>query len=240
MIRIGICDDEASARSQLRLSLQTILKQDDSTFFEFSRGDGAVNWVKKHSGELDVLFLDIEMPDIDGMEAARQIREIDQTILLVFVTGYADFVFDGYAVQALDYLLKPVQQDRLNAVLHRIKTQLADQTEQFLVVKNADGLYRIAKTEILYVYSERRLLTIVTPLRTVPYYGKLDEAERELGDGFVRIHQRYLVRAEAVDQIGKSSVQIGETTLPISRSLKNQATLALAKYMMGGDSFGAL
>lgn len=235
MIRIGICDDEASARSQLRLSLQTILKQDDSTFFEFSRGDGAVNWVQKHSGELDVLFLDIEMPDTDGMEAARQIRNIDQTIILVFVTGYADFVFEGYAVQALDYLLKPVQQDRLKAVIKRIKSLLADTTEQFLVVKNTEGLYRIAKTDILYVYSERRLLTIVTRLRSYTYYGKLDEAERELGKGFVRIHQRYLVCADAVDQIQKSSVQIGSKTLPISRSLKNQATLELAKCMMGVD-----
>lgn len=81
MLRIGICDDEAASRDCLRLAIQKLLRQDDGAYFEFSSGEGAAAWARKHQGELDVLFLDIEMRGMDGMETARQIREFDQDLI---------------------------------------------------------------------------------------------------------------------------------------------------------------
>lgn len=114
MLRIGICDDEITARDTLRLSLERLLKEDDGkVIYDFSSGEGIVNWLTKHSGELDLLFLDVELGGISGMEAAKQIRQQDTNLMLVFVTGYSDFVFDGYAVGAMDYLVKPIKEDKL-------------------------------------------------------------------------------------------------------------------------------
>ena len=109
--------------------------------FEFSSGEGVLGWFANHTAELDLLFLDIEMNAIDGMEAARRIREQNQTIQLVFVTGYADYVFDGYSVGALDYLMKPVQPERLDQVL----------------VRTFAALHRTADTVYLCHNSRRRL-----------------------------------------------------------------------------------
>ena len=99
MLRIAICDDESRARDALRCSLEKILLEEtEAVAYEFSSGSGAVRWLKQHSGEIDLLFLDVEMQGMSGMEAAQQIRDFDQKIIIVFVTGYPDFVFDGYRV----------------------------------------------------------------------------------------------------------------------------------------------
>lgn len=234
MLRIGICDDEINARDALRLSLEHLLRIDDGkVFYEFSSGEGVTNWLIKHKGELDLLFLDMELGGISGMEAARQIRQHDSSLMLVFVTGYADFVFDGYSVQAIDYIMKPAREDRLKAVLDRAQELLETRQPQTFTVQNSDGMFRIPKREILFLYSDKRLVKLVTEEREYVFYGKLDDEESMLGSGFVRIHQRYLVRAGAVTRIENNRVTVGSSCLPISRALREHAMSALAKDMLG-------
>ena len=169
MLRIGICDDEAASRDCLRLAIQKLLRQDDGAYFEFSSGEGAAAWARKHQGELDVLFLDIEMRGMDGMETARQIREFDQDLILIFVTGYADYVFDGYQADALGYLMKPVAPEQLAGVLERARQKLEQRAPELYVLRNADGIYRLPKREIRYVYSDRRIVTVVTAQRNTRF-----------------------------------------------------------------------
>ncbi len=237
MLRIGICDDEIGARDALRLCLERLLRADDGKiFYEFSSGEGVVKWLSKHQGELDLLFLDMELGGITGIDAARMIRQHDTNLMLVFVTGYADFVFDGYEVQAMDYLIKPVKEEKLAQVLGRAQKLMEKHQPQTFTIQNADGLYRIAKQDILYLYSDRRLIVLVTEGREYAFYGKLDDVEASIGSGFVRIHQRYLVRAGAASKIEKNSVTVGDACLPISRALRQDALAALARDMLGGGT----
>lgn len=236
MLRIGICDDEGRARDALRHTLEHLLRNfDGQVFYEFSSGEGLVQWTGKHRGEMDLLFLDVELRGISGMQAAQLIRQQDSGLMIVFVTGYADFVFDGYAVQAMDYLVKPVKEEKLGQVLKRARKLLEDRRPQTYLVHNSDGIFRIEKREILYFYSDRRLVKLVTEGREYAFYGKLDEVERQLTNGFIRIHQRYLVRAEAVQRVERNTVAIGGTSLPISRALRQSAMMALAQSMIGED-----
>ena len=181
-----------------------------------------------------MLFLDIEMSGINGMETARRIREKNERLVLVFVTGYADYVFDGYTVNALDYVMKPCRDTRLREVLHRALAQLHRLAPDTFLIKNADGMFRIPKNKILYLKSDKRVVTLVTDTQSYAYYGKLDEAERELGDAFVRLHQRYLARAEAIERIEGSTACIRGESLPISRANHQRALLAFARNMLGG------
>lgn len=231
MLRIGICDDEAASRDCLRLAIQKLLRQDDGAYFEFSSGEGAAAWARKHQGELDVLFLDIEMRGMDGMETARQIREFDQDLILIFVTGYADYVFDGYQAGALGYLMKPVAPEQLAGVLERARQKLEQRAPELYVLRNADGIYRLPKREIRYVYSDRRIVTVVTAQREYPFYARLDDVAQDLGADFVRIHQRYLVNARAVSAVEGGEVAVGETRLPVSRSCRAEAMMRLARAM---------
>ena len=237
MLRIGICDDSAEARVALRAALERALERrrsGEASFFEFSSGEGLLRWLENHAGELDLVFLDIEMGELDGMETARRLRAAGEGLLLVFVTGYTDYVFDGYSVGALGYLMKPPKPAQLDGVLDRVaETRLREEDTVFLC-RSGETLYRIPKKTILYFSSDRRQVTCVTANRTYVFYGKLDDVERDVGDGFVRVHQRYLVRTAAVDRMEGSQVFVESQGIPVSRACRPAVLAALARSALEG------
>ena len=231
MLRIGICDDMQDARFALRCALERALekKNMEARFFEFSAGEWLLRWMENHAGELDLLFLDMEMGALDGIATAQKLRAADDGLQIVFVTAYADRVFDGYTVGALGYLMKPSQPGQLEDILTRASAALYRDAEKTFICRSGEVAYRIPIKNILYFVSDRRQVTCVTPGRSHTFYGKLDQVEQEVGRGFVRIHQRYLVRAAAVERFGGNEVCIGDTVLPVSRSCQQSAMLALAR-----------
>ena len=232
MLRIGICDDLADARLALRSLLERILEKRkvQGQFFEFSAGETLLHWYGRHAGELDIIFLDMELHELDGMETARRLRAADAGLQLVFVTGYAEHVFDGYSVGALGYLLKPPRQEQLETVLDRAQAALYRALERAYICRNGDTYYRIPISGILYFASDRRQVRCVTENRLYTFYAKLDTVASEVGEEFIRVHQRYLVRAGAVDRIesGEVVLRSGER-LPVSRSCQKSALLVLAR-----------
>ena len=214
MLVIGICDDVQEARFALRCTLERVLERqrEEAVFYEFSGGEGLLRWAQSHAGELDLVFLDLEMGELSGMETARRLRAADAGVQLVFMTGHADGVFEGYSVGALGYLLKPPREEQLEPVLTRARAALCRALERAYVCRSGDVRYRIPLEEILYFASDR-----------------LDEVAAELGSEFVRVHQRYLVRAAAVERIEGAQVMVGGQPLPVSRSCREQALLALTR-----------
>lgn len=135
MLRIGICDDSAKARLSLHAMLERLLEKRavESQIYEFSSGEGLLGWIEKHTGEVDLVFLDIEMGGMNGMEAAKALRAQSDTLQLVFVTGYTDFVFDGYSVGALGYVMKPPQAGQIDDVLTRaLRRSSTKRTRSFM------------------------------------------------------------------------------------------------------------
>ncbi len=234
MLRIGICDDSAEARLTLRTQAERLLAQRavECAVFEFSSGEGLLGWFSRHAGELDLVLLDIEMGGISGMETAKALREKDDSLLIAFVTGYTDYVFDGYSVGALGYIVKPPKAEQLGALLTRALGLLFRGADKVFLCRNSEGLYRIPKKSIRYFYSDRRLVTCVTDTREYAFYARLDDVAETAGAAFVRIHQRYLVRASAVDRVEGGTVFLGEQALPISRSYSQTALAALARAML--------
>lgn len=158
MLRIAICDDSVDARDALRLQLEKILMEEaEKIVYEFSTGAGTVRWLENHPGEIDLLFLDVEMAGLNGMAAAEAIRRFDTEIIIVFVTGYADYVFDGYKVNALDYIMKPANAERLLEVVRRVRTQLDQRRNEMYLMKNAEGTFRfpLSSIDFFIVTSEK-------------------------------------------------------------------------------------
>ncbi len=239
MLHIGLCDDQLPARQNLLGMLRRRLAQRelDAEFWEFSSGEGVLGWLEKHPGGLDVLFLDIEMGGISGMETARRIRQEDGAILLVFVTGYADYVFDGYSVNALDYLMKPVDMEKLDGLLLRILGATEKAAPRLYCVKNAEGIFKVPLADILYFQSEGRKVQLHTAGRCHAFYARLNDVETQLPGGFVRIHQRYLVRAAAVDSFEGDRVMVAGRSLPVSRACRAGAMLAITEDRLGEGTF---
>lgn len=237
MLRIGICDDLADARLVLRSLLERILenRRIQGQFFEFSSGETLLRWYDHYAGELDIIFLDMELHELDGMETARRLRAADAGLQLVFVTGYAEHVFDGYSVGALGYLMKPPKLEQLESVLDRAQGALVRELDRAYICRNGDTHYRVPISNILYFASDRRQVQCVAEGRTYTFYAKLDAVAAEVGAEFVRVHQRYLVRAGAVDRMESGEVVLrnGER-LPVSRSCQRSALLALAQAELEG------
>lgn len=241
MLRIGICDDETNARDGLRFALERVLVEgQEEIIYEFTSGESAAGWLRNHQGEMDLLFLDVEMKGMNGMETARKIREYNRELLLVFVTGYSEYVFEGYQVNALDYVIKPADDARLRSILGRVRGLLERERTQMFLLHNTEGSYRFPYRNIDYFYSERRKSILVSDGKEYPFYGKLDEVSAQVGDAFVRIHQRYLVNKERVEHIGKDEVSVGGKVLPVSRSMKEEAMSALARAMLESVSGGGI
>lgn len=235
MLRIALCDDEVAARDALRIQLENILiEREEEVVYEFSSGTGAASWLKKHPGEIDLLFLDVEMKHINGMETAERIRQFDENLIIVFVTGHADYVFDGYRVGALDYIMKPVAMPKLKELLRRVREKTAQEKQQTYTLKNSDGTWKFYLQDILYFYSDKRKVNLVTKNREYPFYARLDTIEEELCGRFVRIHQRFLVNPSQVDYLGGGCVILNGQELPCSRKYKESAATQIARSMMGG------
>jgi len=253
MIRIGICDDAAQARQQLHTVVTRCLdaRTIAHSIYEFSSGEGLLHWFDKHRGELDLVFLDIELPTQNGIAIAKTLYDADPSLLLAFVTGYADYVFDGYAVRALGYVIKPATVEQITPILSHAVARLFQETEQVFICRNAEGLYRIPKSSILYFYSDRRKVTCVTAPRSYPFYSHLDDVAASIGAGFVRIHQRYLVRVAAIARVESNTVvldgldglnKLEETSsssavcpvvrLPISRAYQATVLAAIARMAL--------
>ncbi len=211
MLRIAICDDETDARDALRFQLEKILIEDaEEIVYEFSSGTNAASWLKTHPGEIDLLF--------------------DEQITLVFVTGYSDYVFDGYHVGALDYLMKPVAEEKLRKLIGRVRTKSAQEESRSFTLKNMDGTWRFRLCDILCFYSDRRKVTLVTA--EYSFYARLDEIEEQLSPDFVRIHQRYLINPAGVEYLGSESVTINGRVLPCSRRYRETALPKIARSLM--------
>lgn len=235
MLRIGICDDQVTARDALRFQLEKILvTKTEEIVYEFGSGDSAVKWLRSHPGEIDLLFLDMEMDGLSGLETAAEIRSFNQELLIVFATSYTDYVFDGYQVNALDYLIKPMDLTRLQRVIDRIRDLLVKKHISYFTFKNADGSYRIPYSEICYFYSEKRKVYLVTAQKEYDFYAQLNNLADSLDNDFVRIHQRYLVNPVYVSKISNALVTVGEKELPLSRAHRESATRALAISLFEG------
>lgn len=234
MLRIGICDDSQNERFILNNALERLLeiRMIEHTIFEFSSGARFLKWLDKHAGELDLLFLDIEMPDINGMETAKHLRATGINLQIVFVTSHPDYVFDGYTVNAMGYLLKPADAIQLDELITRVLAVLYKEENEFYTIQNKEGTYRLPLKEILYFFSERRQVTCVTRSRHLSFYARLNDVEKQLPKSFVRIHQRYIVNAERVEHIRTDSILLGEKELPVSRSYREKALLSLTRAML--------
>lgn len=235
MLRIGLCDDVYDVRIELEAKLERILEKRaiEYNIFSFSSGEGLLKWMNNHTGELDLVFLDIEMHEIDGMKTAQILRQADEHLQMVFVTGYSEKVFEGYGVGALGYLMKPPQNEQLDDIITRAITALHRDSDKMFICKSGESTHRLPTSSILYFYSEKRKVYCVTNEQTYDFYSRLDKVEEELGGEFVRIHQRYLVRAQSVDKIENSSVIIDGENLPMSRGYQHDAMLLLTRASLG-------
>ena len=233
MTRIAIVEDEAAVREQLAGYVQRYTRQ-YGTQFEVTMFTDGVEILEDYRPVYDIIFLDVEMQHLDGMETARRIRELDSDVLLIFITNMAQYAIKGYAVGALDYVLKPVPYFAFSQQLQKAVNQLAKRTRHYLAVPVDGGLRRLDAATIYYIESEGHRVHFYTEDGDFSAPGALKALEEKLaGRLFARCNNGYLVNLAQVSGVQQNTVQVGPHELQISRPKRRAFLAALADYIGG-------
>ena len=156
--------------------------------------------------EYGVLLLDIEMENMDGVTLARQIRKSNKSVQIVFITGYSDYIAEGYDVEALHYLMKPLKKEKLYDVLDRAVNKMM-QNEKHLVLNTFDEMIRIPLHEIIYIDVDRNYVTVHS---NIDYTVKktLAEIGKELDERFFKIGRSVIVNLKYISRVTKTDVYL--------------------------------
>ena len=215
-MRIAVCDDEEKFQFQIRDMIDKIYNSMDVIVDIFS--DGRKLLERFDAMPYDVLFLDIEMPAMDGITLAKKLRERSENVFLVFLTGHVEYALEGYEVNALRYLTKPVKEDKLREVLKYVMDK--NSSKRQLMVKSDGEELRLSIPDILYFEAQNQYVMIYTLKEEYLVRANMADFETQLkNDGFFRVHRSYLISLSKVKKIVKSDVVMeGGASLPISRN----------------------
>lgn len=226
---IGICDDEKEICLQIKKLIMALAPE--SQVKCFCSGKQLLS-ERQH---FDILFLDIQMADTNGMEVARTLRERKEDTVLIFVTALKEYVFEAFDVSAFHYLLKPLSRNKFNSVfleaLKEAKKRIGTKEEP-LFFQTKSKSFTLLKSEILYVENCRRKVDIHTLHQTETIYATMVHMEELLGNGFFRCHRGYLVNMAYIAQYNADSIllQNGES-IYLSKDKYNDFVTAYLLYL---------
>lgn len=231
MFKIAIVEDNHAAAEKLQGYLERYAEENGEKFDIAVFGD-ALAFLDSYRRIYDMVFMDIELPFIDGMKAAQRLRELDQQVILIFVTNMAQFAVKGYEVDALDYLVKPVHYGDFELKLRRAVSRLKDSQEAILVLRQS-GMMRLKLQEIGYIEVRGHTLIFHTETGEITGSGTLHELEEKLRDkGFLRCNKCYLVNQRHIAAVqGYTLVMVEGEELMISRPRKKTFMSELAETM---------
>lgn len=215
--KIAICDDDKTQRENLTAQVKEWAKKKEQ-FIQLTTFESAESFLFQYAEEkdFDMLLLDIEMGQMNGVELAKAVRREDKEVQIIFITGYMDYISDGYDVEALHYLLKPVSTEKLSDVLDRAAQHLKSRDKSILFHLQGE-VVRIPLYEIRYMEVRQNYVTIHAN-EEYTIKKTLRELEQNLDERFYCIGRSYLVNLYEIRKITRTDVYLkDETVLPLSR-----------------------
>lgn len=236
-INIAICDDEKVQvelleRYVINWAKENNIKVEIELFYNAESFDFAWSMDKKYN----ILLLDIEMPGKNGIELAKRIRKIDSLINLIFITAISDYISEGYDVEAINYLIKPIKETKLYECLDRAIEKIPIEEKTILIDLDGETI-RLMEKDILFIESFSHSIDIHTVKETYRVRKNIGTMEEELEkNNFIRCHRSYIVNLKHIKRIGKADIALdNDALIPVSRRQYSTTNMAFIKYHGGGQ-----
>jgi len=232
MLNITLCDDNAIQRGYIKSLVLDWSNRSGVGIItsEFPSADALL--FSYDELKPDILLLDVEMPGMNGVELARTLRSRSETVQIIFITGFPDYISQGYDVSALHYLLKPVDPQKLFEVLDRAaKAYGAKGEPETVIFRSGTENIKLKMSGIEYIAALGHTTAVKAGGKTYDLNVSISEAEKMLGDGFIRCHRSYIVGLKYVSSVSGDSVTLDDgTKLPVSRSMRKTVAEEFIRY----------
>ncbi len=218
--KIAICDD-SNVDSQYVLNMVNRWATSANHVVHTETFTSAENFLFHYAdeGDYDILLLDIEMGAMNGVDLAKTIRKINDAVQIVFITGFPDFIAEGYEVSALHYLMKPVLEEKLHVVLDKAAANLA-KTEKRLCITFDRQIDYIPLSQVTYIEAQKQYVVIYTDGKTYRMKSSLADAEQQLDEYFFKCQRSFIVNLQHVKRIKSDCVVLkNDEEIPISRGM---------------------
>lgn len=238
-MKIAICDDEIVQQEYLRTLVEEYLaEQSCKAAIEcFQSADALLMSYDLHP-DFDILLLDIQMQGTNGMELAKRLRAQNKQLAIIFVTGVMEYIYDGFNVQAINYLLKPIQKEQLFACLKKAMAIVHEQRREVLLLQVNKEVLRIPFANIYRVESEGHYLRMITAQQPYRIKKTLKQLQEELPPYFYKIGKSDVVNLDAIAHITSKEIRlINQDVIPIPKGKYRMISEAfIQRHFAGGDA----
>lgn len=233
MVNIAVIEDDKVQAAQLDTALRDYASEYKIPM-KISIFHNAITFLDKYTGEFDIVFMDIMMPVLNGMDASRILREKDDHVMLIFVTSMQQFAIQGYEVGASDFIVKPVNYPEFKLKFTRMLRKLHKKDDTFILIKTDTGFIRLNPTQIIYVEVRAHHCVYHTVFGEYRQYQTMKSVESQLGSqGFVRCNNFLLINLAYVIKIDGMNVLVGDEQFQMSHPRRKEFTQRFADYSGG-------
>lgn len=230
-MRIAIVEDDVQQQEKLSKYITKCATENQVTI-QIDRFSDGIQIVDNYNSGFDVIYFDIEMAHMDGMTAAKKIRQIDTEVIIVFITNHVQFAVEGYSVDAADFLLKPLHYFSFSEHFKKVKKSFDTKSNRSMSFKASQGFRKINLDELLYAESQGHYIHLYLSDETLSIWDTMKNLEEKLLPfDFFRCNNGYLVNLKLVKGIENNHVLIGNEKLTISRPRKKEFLSVLTNYL---------
>ena len=236
-MRIAVCDDDRTTREQIASLIRE--QKPDAEVVTFEAGEEMI----KLQENFTISFLDVKMKEVSGIDVAKHMREEQEKrgwekSIIIFITGYREYMEDAFDVNAFHYLVKPVDEKKFHIVFNRalkeifVKTKLKNRS---VIIKYNGKQKKVLLKDIYYIESSNKKVVFHTKDGKLDTYGKMDDWEAELGDSFYRCHRGYLVNLEKITAYNVDTIDlINGDSLILAQKKYSDFIKVYMRYAKGG------
>lgn len=235
MISIAIVEDDNHEANILKTYIEKY-GNETAKSFQITLYDDGFKLLDNYKPIHDIIFMDIEMPHLDGMEAAKKLRKLDDVVTLIFVTNMANYAIKGYEVDALDFIVKPVRYSTFRMKFKKAIERISTNEDIEIVVSRRSGIVRLTSRQIIYIEVVGHKLTYHLTDGVIEGHGSLTDLEKQLHiSNFLRCHSSYLINPQYISHVqGYNVTMTNGTELRVSRPRKKKFMQELAELLGEG------